>query len=263
MRTRINHAFTLIELLVVIAIIAILAAILFPVFAQAREKARSVSCLSDTKQIGLSLQMYTQDFDETIPQAYYYVSANGIGRMHWSKMLTPYTKNDDIFACPSDISPTPIGFSGGFPDAQAPRVSYIPNYAVLPAWDAMPVSLAAIGAPAGVIAFAEKRNYVCTKQTKTYAGVAPFVQLSAVPMVWRYLSFEEVAAGLAGCSTGGLGRVDYKRHQEGSNYAFLDGHSKWMRMEQTIPGKLTDDLSTPVKTQDHRLWGETDYSNGW
>jgi prepilin-type N-terminal cleavage/methylation domain-containing protein len=64
-----NKGFTLIELLVVIAIIAILAAILFPVFAQAREKARQTSCLSNCKQIGLSLQMYAQDYDETLPNA--------------------------------------------------------------------------------------------------------------------------------------------------------------------------------------------------
>ena len=68
-----RNAFTLIELLVVIAIIAILAAILFPVFAQAREKARSASCLSNEKQIGLGLMMYTQDYDETYPTAYFLV----------------------------------------------------------------------------------------------------------------------------------------------------------------------------------------------
>ncbi|HEY3298451.1 MAG TPA: prepilin-type N-terminal cleavage/methylation domain-containing protein, partial [Armatimonadota bacterium] len=70
--TKRNSGFTLIELLVVIAIIAILAAILFPVFAQAREKARSASCLSNEKQIGLGLMMYMQDYDETYPMAYYY-----------------------------------------------------------------------------------------------------------------------------------------------------------------------------------------------
>jgi prepilin-type N-terminal cleavage/methylation domain-containing protein/prepilin-type processing-associated H-X9-DG protein len=110
---RIARAFTLIELLVVIAIIAILAAILFPVFAQAREKARSASCLSNLKQISLSLQMYQQDYDETmfgsfaLPDPYFSVSPDGQnlvrmmgGGLIW--FLTPYVKNEQLFRCPSD-----------------------------------------------------------------------------------------------------------------------------------------------------------------
>src|SRR2546422_8211142 len=108
-RTR-KRAFTLIELLVVIAIIAILAAILFPVFAQAREKARMATCLSNAKQIGLALQMYTQDYDETLlwnP----YPGGKGQGSVRgcpgdlpslvWTELLRPYTKSTGIYQCPS------------------------------------------------------------------------------------------------------------------------------------------------------------------
>src|SRR5690349_4121179 len=80
-KERIEKGFTLIELLVVIAIIAILAAILFPVFAQAREKARQTTCLSNTKQMGLGLMMYAQDYDETMTPAYYYGNPNAGGNL--------------------------------------------------------------------------------------------------------------------------------------------------------------------------------------
>ncbi|HZP82669.1 MAG TPA: DUF1559 domain-containing protein, partial [Chthonomonadaceae bacterium] len=101
--------FTLIELLVVIAIIAILAAILFPVFAQAREKARQVTCLSNQKQLGLALNMYVQDYDERLPNVTWYDSydaaENWIGSLSWPLTLIPYHKSTgrgSFLVCPSD-----------------------------------------------------------------------------------------------------------------------------------------------------------------
>jgi prepilin-type N-terminal cleavage/methylation domain-containing protein/prepilin-type processing-associated H-X9-DG protein len=105
--TRIASAFTLIELLVVIAIIAILAAILFPVFAQAREKARAATCLSNGKQVGLALMQYVQDYDETYPVnnlAYAPTNpgaANSAFLASWMLHLEPYSKNLQIYECPS------------------------------------------------------------------------------------------------------------------------------------------------------------------
>ncbi len=107
------RGFTLIELLVVIAIIAILAAILFPVFAQAREQARKIVCVSNTKQLGLSVMMYTQDYDETYPNNCWDVAPIGIAdndtgsaqyksQMHWMWDIYPYMKNRQILVCPSD-----------------------------------------------------------------------------------------------------------------------------------------------------------------
>jgi len=146
-----KKAFTLIELLVVIAIIAILAAILFPVFAQAKAAAKKTADLSNTKQIGTAVQIYLNDSDDTYPSAYYYINnlnSSG-GYAHWSGVLQPYVKNIDMFVSPIDplggMAPTnfvgdnqgkgvPSGQTSQNPvqDLQVPRLSYVGNAALMP-----------------------------------------------------------------------------------------------------------------------------------
>lgn len=92
-----NSGFTLIELLVVIAIIAILAAILFPVFARVRAKAQQNSCLANTKQLSLAIMMYASDYDDK--------GVQGNGGLYWQSLILPYVKNTQIFVCPSDVNP--------------------------------------------------------------------------------------------------------------------------------------------------------------
>jgi len=107
-----RKGFTLIELLVVIAIIAILAAILFPVFARAREKARQASCMSNLKQLALAILMYAEDYDEMLPSNAIFPPT---GPIRWPALVMPYVKNAQIFTCPSDktikIGGTPLGNS--------------------------------------------------------------------------------------------------------------------------------------------------------
>ncbi len=97
-----SSAFTLIELLVVIAIIAILASILFPAFAKAREKARQTSCLSNEKQIGTAILMYTQDYDEINPSGMYSTPTTPLPGAGWAQQVYTYVKNQQVYACPDD-----------------------------------------------------------------------------------------------------------------------------------------------------------------
>lgn len=140
-RNHSSHAFTLIELLVVIAIIAILAAILFPVFAQAREKARQTSCLSNLKQVGLGLMMYVQDYDEIYPVNIYMGSNPDHSPCVFLSQIAvaPYIKNMDLYRCPSDPAPFdfPVGMAAiGMPPVctaspALTKMSYVPNFALI------------------------------------------------------------------------------------------------------------------------------------
>ncbi len=120
-RRNARRAFTLIELLVVIAIIAILAAILFPVFAQARAKARQTACLSNMKQIGTSITMYAQDFDECVVPSQN--GAQGTNLSSWPTLIQPYIKNAGVFVCPgADETPA---FADSQYIATSPKRAYV------------------------------------------------------------------------------------------------------------------------------------------
>jgi len=131
-----RRAFTLIELLVVIAIIAILAAILFPVFAKAREKARTSSCSSNMKQMGLGIMQYTQDYDEfPVPHI------NGFGAVaSWRSIMQPYIKSRDIFKCPSNTGNINLSADTVYPTAApmttATRSAAMPRATVSARWRA-------------------------------------------------------------------------------------------------------------------------------
>ena len=189
-----RRGFTLIELLVVIAIIAILAAILFPVFAKAREKARATACLSNQKQIGLAFQMYATDYDE---MAVVYVIWNTDTNMahFWPLLLQPYMKNVGILNCPS------YGYKNTEADLVPNRshsIHGLGNNINLFSYGAFPTCLADLDKPAETV-------YTCEIQDYDYATLPGGA--------WNY---------------GGLLFPDY-RHNEMCNVSFCDGHAKGMK----------------------------------
>jgi len=188
-----DRGFTLIELLVVIAIIAILAAILFPVFARAREKARQSSCLNNVKQLMLAHAQYMQDYDGyTCASDLVYAPA---GARRWFEVMQPYVKNEGIFICPSD----PAEGGGGI---HLNNIGYGWNYSWLSydpphrdaGWGESPAHESDVEQPADTIVLGDSGN--------------PSYQKSNIhPTNTRY-------------------PVGYV-HNEGANFGFLDGHAKW------------------------------------
>ena len=207
-----RRGFTLIELLVVIAIIAILAAILFPVFARAREKARQASCASNLKQIGLAALMYAQDYDERLVNPYIYEGGWGVNLCWWPDLLAPYMKSWQIAMCPSQDERQL--WYGGLPHGQAQQAHYYP-----PTWFAY-MKMARVEDTSGTIMFVES-------WTELWAVDHTDLSMPDKQWVWNWVN--TVAPQPA--PSADWNQIQ-KVHNGGSNYAFMDGHVKWLKLSE-------------------------------
>jgi prepilin-type N-terminal cleavage/methylation domain-containing protein/prepilin-type processing-associated H-X9-DG protein len=219
---RSRGGFTLIELLVVVAIIVILAGLLFPVFALAREKARQTSCLSNARQIGQAIMMYADSYDHAYPL---YAHAPNHDQL-WYEVIEPYIKNSRIFCCP-----TLPRKESTYPAEVHPWAGYGVNYTHVikygPGWPnsnpktAGPVLLEFLARPAETIMIADAQA-----NKGKHAGMG-------WPAIYCPVDLPD---GVARYRADGLEKTWAlsDRHNGGGNYVFADGHVKWMRRDAVI-----------------------------
>lgn len=219
---RSRSAFTLIELLVVIAIIAILAAILFPVFGRARENARRSSCMSNLKQVGLGFMQYTQDYDERV------VPNDDQGttiRRHYAELLMPYIKSEQVFRCPS---------AAGGPDECNPHGRFPVSYALNQVYEFHPTrGIFRANGPVSLAAIEDTAQTIFVGDVKT--------QATEIDYCYQVISNPVFSAGppaTFGPTNQGL---YVGRHFDGANWAFFDGHVKWMRIDKAAQQNNAND----------------------
>jgi len=229
---KLHRGFTLIELLVVIAIIAILAAILFPVFAKVREKARQTSCLSNEKQLGLAFMQYAQDYDEMLPVGVVSGGTNyGTG---WGGRIQPYVKSPQVYQCPDDTTPA-VGPGG------STYVSYGYNLSLVfingTSYPGPGGHMAGFNSPAKTVLLNEDSNayaLVTAYPGVSYSGAGdPYTPCANG--TWNETGFGTPlleTGPMGGRATNAASFIDTKnqgRHTNGSNFLLCDGHAKWYR----------------------------------
>jgi type II secretory pathway pseudopilin PulG len=217
----------LIELLVVIAIIAILAAILFPVFAQARESARKTSCLNNCKQLGTSIAMYIQDWDGAYPLAWFSFGENG-----FDTALYPYIKNKQLWECPSNK--VTESYWPGYIYGPIPR-----SYALNGDLTARTVRGVRAGVTESMVEFPATTILLTEiRDTRKAQKIGPEHEI-----------FNASKSDV--CN-----RIPFNIHQGGSNYVYADYHAKWYRVEQTWSHWRADGKELPgTETICNRLRG--------
>ena len=209
--------FTLIELLVVIAIIALLAAILFPVFARARENSRRASCQSNLKQLAMGVAQYVQDYDERFPPLYTWDNAAVPINRFWPELIYPYVNSKQIFACPSETKRTRTGPTmTATPWTLNDPIHYVINHRVTGIGVAAPPALP---------------QPIKISQIDSSADV--FLLWDIDPSGnGTNITFNAFQSGYTTSTAFNAWRLNAGRHFEGENYAYCDGHVKWLKQDQ-------------------------------
>lgn len=229
-----SAGFTLIELLVVISIIAILAAILFPVFAAAREMARRASCVNNVRQLGMAITQYAQDYDETLPQFSFgggYLGAFGYGGgdgARWGDMIYPYVKSYKVYNCPSGTKQVAVYPGGTWLDISTYSYGYVsPSSALEPQFGVAGKALAALEDPSGTLMLADDGRQDAGADSESVGRMIPNASDTAVSLAGRVNGMRHTNASVS----------DVAAHAIVAGY--VDGHTRFVHVNQTFPAQWT------------------------
>lgn len=238
------NGFTLIELLIVIAIIALLAAILFPVFSRVRENARRTACLSNMKQLGLGMMQYAQDYDEKLPRGTYPNGAFTYG-VGWAGQIMPHVKSIQIFKCPNEKFKAPSGdvvsytYNISIPSNPPTLVNGISgNLSGFTAASKTVLLLESSGNYADLTTTDEIGTNAIDQHSPSATGFFYYSYRSDGQAVGGTLAtgvFPDAAGGTNTCTDTGATACP-PRHFDGSTYVMADGHAKWYKPDAVSPG---------------------------
>lgn len=230
------------EVLVAIGVAGLAGALAVPLLGNAGDRAGRSKCLANMKQIGAALTMYSEDYDKYLPRTTEERPKHGFGA-HWTYLIQPYVRSEEMFVCPSDPSPAYTYIDEASQKKQVPRLSYINNYAAVPAHDFYPVPTYALTDPGSLIVIGERRSHhPRLGRMPGWKGTSGFVP--GQPCEDREFGTDYHRVTLAEAQDQFptvrsdkqllIVRLEWAAHGDGSNYTFADGHAAHQPLDRTL-----------------------------
>lgn len=250
-----RRGISFVEVLFVAVAVGLVAALLLPIVAQGRTQAKKSTCIQNMQQIGTGIMLYAQDHDDVLPVTTEKKPKRGFG-VHWSQAVQPYLRSSLMFICPQDSAPLDTYGLAPSERLAVPRISYINNYAAIPAHDFYPVPRNILSDPGMLIVIGERRAktpsgllFLGWKGTSGFVPGQPCRNLE-LGADYRRVTFDEAVKMLPKVNSDKdllITRLNWTAHEKKSNYVFADGHA------QTLP------LAATLKPT-RFLWGERFYA---
>lgn len=237
-----RRAFSFVEVLFVVASAGLLAAFFVPILASGKREAKVSTCMENMQQMGRAIMLYTQDHDEVLPVTTELRPKLNLGR-HWTFVIQPYLRNANTFVCPQDKEPLETYDLRPTQQKAVPRLSYINNYAAIPAHDFYPVPKNVLTDPGSLILIAERRAMTASGvRFRAWKGASAFWPGQPCRELnfgegYRRVQPTEAERMLTQALTDKdllITRVNWTAHDNRSNYVFADGHAQALTLSRTL-----------------------------